>query len=454
MQDEPEDMEGITPLRAKMDLEQIRRPMNLPRFLTFKKDLNTFLLEGVKSYNAAMKGKTLGNQLSEMVAKDTILAGDPEVQALQIEAQVAKADALCKQVKEFAERTVTLWRFQVTKQETWRKTVADIVEKCDELAESIEEINQTLQVVKEVKLGLKRVASAKKRQHNHAKLKRVKQMVATGMQAGLAELLAKFGASAIDDGLGAHGSLWNVVDFSLPFLLANGASDKASVAVQTLYTKHIDAFASEAMKLIPTMKTTSIMKPLKLDTSLADDLCDADMGIEKGSHAWRPWLLVAAKLSNSWGTLRWPFPGFPAFVTALDSFIVLVLVPLERLMAKGVSQETPEWFSDGSDESAATKLVEDDVHTMAMEKGQTIFVPMGHLVLWSFFPTCDKASHGKIMVQHLYKKEPEVTDIVAKEMELSVAKVMSSYGKSKPWSDLKEDIEKWMTSWKQVRGTT
>lgn len=208
------------------------------------------------------------------------------------------------------------------------------------------------------------------------------------------------------------------------------------------------------MKLIPTMKTTSIMKPLKLDCSIAEDLSDDLMGIPKESNAWRPWLLVASKLANSWGTLRWPFPGFPACIVALDSLIVLAIVPLERLLSKGLSQETPEWFSDGSEEADQAKLTEADIHTATLNKGDAIFVPLGHVVLWTFFPTCDKASHGKILVQHIFNKKPKIVDIAAKELELGVTKVMSAYGRSKPWSDLKGDVETWIASWEQVQATT
>ena len=135
----------------------------------------------------------------------------------------------------------------------------------------------------------------------------------------------------------------------------------------------------------------------------------------------------------------------PVWVKALDSDVAIMSIPLQSMRAREVSQASGDWFGALGDQEH--KLEEEDAHVAVLAKGDSVFIPFGHLALWTYFNTDDKASHGKLWLQHVFQKDLTVDALALQEVKLMIAGIMNSAaGRAKPWCDIKAGVETWLAS--------
>lgn len=158
-----------------MCVEMLEKPMNLPKFLSFKKALKEELSTACRAFASPIKGKSLAQVVEETFQMEG-LSSDQEVQELDVPNIVQKATAAHKQLKEYAEKTVALWRFSSCKGQPFKDQVRQILEHKASYFDVLEDLRQVGAILKELKAGLKRQVVAKRRQDNH-KVKKVAKML-------------------------------------------------------------------------------------------------------------------------------------------------------------------------------------------------------------------------------------------------------------------------------------
>lgn len=210
-----------------------------------------------------------------------------------------------------------------------------------------------------------------------------------------------------------------------------------------------ETIGQEAMKLIPQMRTTSVMKPLSIEkdfSKIAEAAVDSVKFVEGFNvAAARPWIIIGSASACTSGPMRWPLPGVPCFLVALDTMIVGGVARIADMLSKNVAIETNQWFS--AEESDDHQLKEEDVTPFLLQKGEGIVVPFGHHVQWVFSGDTDKATHGKVVVQWILEEGIEAPQAILREVKHACEKQLVNAG---PWSRIKGTIEAWLATVKPV----
>lgn len=185
------DSGDATEAAATVSLDMCKRPFNLPQFLNFKTALKADLHKSLKDFMSPAKGKSYAQFLADMLDKDSNLREDPEVVKMEIPKLVAKAEDLQKNVREMVEKRVTMWRFGVCRDDGWLPLVEEVFEKKACFNEVTEECKQVVQIVREVKEGIKRLHTQARRAVNYKHGKLIKSLVAGGYEELLAKCMTK-----------------------------------------------------------------------------------------------------------------------------------------------------------------------------------------------------------------------------------------------------------------------
>lgn len=420
--------------------------MNLPQFLAFKKALKHELSAALRLYNSPVKGKTLPQYLGDLVGKDSALSTDPEVSNLEIAKTTARAAELQRDLKDAAEKTVTLWRYQACREPNFAEIVGKVLEKKEQFAELIEEMKQLIEVVQDVKLGLRRQSNAKRRQDNYKVSKFVKTFVDGGFPDELAKLFAKNNPPAEDD-TGRFGGI-AAYDANLAALaiLKDGSTWDVWQYLQKYASDHDSAISADTLKLVSQMKMSSVMKPLHHKQSeVGIDSVELEVALDSETH--RPWLIVASNFSNTWGPMRWPLVGVPCVIMAMDTWVLLAIVSIETLLGKGLGVDSQDLWG------GERRIGEAEVSVVALKAKEGINVPLGHAVIWAAVPQSggltkeDKKSCGKLLVQWCLHKQAKGEQAVMREVKHATTKILDANTNTKPWSAYSEVLKQWMSAW-------
>lgn len=171
-------------------------------------------------------------------------------------------------------------------------------------------------------------------------------------------------------------------------------------------------------------------------------------GLDTAVH--RPWLSVADQCSLSYGMLRFPLMGLPLLLYALDDFIGVACTSMELILSKQLSLENiGAWFpEDGKDAEQAPGLDKDDIDYYLLQKGESVMLPFGSVCLWSHIPKDCTATgqKGKVLVQWVLGQDRKTDDkpLSLAEVRGMYGKLMAANGSKRPWSSVKDDLDKWL----------
>ena len=215
---------------------------------------------------------------------------------------------------------------------------------------------------------------------------------------------------------------------------------------------------SQALSLIGQMRGCTIMKPITVKDHAPikdkEELNNITLtGDQPFFKEWnnivnRPWLIVHSAFHTAWGSLRWPCRGLPCYVRSLSDFNVLAAIPMQTLLAKGLTLEScSNWFSDESDLSG------DDFDIFVLAAGETIWVPMGVVCMFSSIPSSgqlektEKAQKGQLLVQWSLlegEKAAGIENGVEVELKHDIGKVLRAHEASAPWKDIATPLSAWL----------
>jgi hypothetical protein len=421
----------------------------MPGFVQYKKELKAEVARLVLLFNSAQKGKTLCQLLKEKLEDDE-LANDEQIQALESEDVMKRAKSKFDGLKHLKEKIIPLWRHQAVKKDNWKDIVKNIHQNMDEWEEVVDELKQLVQVVGDVRIGMKKETQKAKKAVGYKITKYSKVLRGAGYPEEVCRIFSEAFCKTLESPLEGRSAVNDASGFKV--WGADATSDVA-VYMKTLARNHAVFLQQESLALLGQMKSTTIMKPLtlpQLDGELAVDISSITLhaGIKDAVH--RPWLLMASAFASTWGPMRWPFVGLPSVITCLDNYVVLLLVPMQNLLQKTMSLDTCDWFGEGEN-----KLRGDDFNPIVLSTNESVAVPFGYACLWCFMPgdgaidsKPDKSMKGKLVLQWMLPASIVVDDVnklAATEIKHVVSKHLSSQaGDKKPWVDIKASINSWV----------
>lgn len=438
--------EAAATATQEVTADDARKKMNLPQFLHFKKSLKGDLQLALKGFQSPMKGRTYAQYLTEMVGRDKNLEADPEIQQLDVPAQAGKVVKLHQELRDVTDKTVTLWRYSMCREAGFVDVVKGILAKRDEFRESIEELKQLAEIVQEVKLGLRRQTSAKRRQENHKVTKLGKAFVAGSFSEDFARIFSRR-MSHILEGQNLPEPVKDF-DGSDPHVLVHLHPDckwDLFDHMQRYLSINEKAIEQDTLKLVAQMQTTSIMKPVAHERP-PQGVETLKLKVPITEESMRPWLLISNSYSNTWGPLRWPLVGVPGLIMSLDTWVLSAIVSVETLISKGLGVESQDWWS------GEQSLNESDVSLFPLKPKEGLNLPFGYAVVWAYVPTVMATTRegrkmtGKIIFQWALHNEVKAPQQAKNEVKHSIGRLFAAHGSAKPWSTCRAPVEEWLKS--------
>lgn len=440
--DEPEDVFAIT--------AETLRAYSMSQFITFKKDVRQNLLDSLKENMSNVRGKTWAQLIEGTMESDPTLATDQDLQQLEIAACTARTEELRKSLKEYLDKTIAMWKYKDIKVPEFHGNLSALATKKREFLEAVEEMKQVASIVRELQLGMKKEALQAKKRTSYKVTRYTKQMVENGMPENLSKLLAKTVSACEDDKpMNAFGRMPQELEF-----YSTEYPDFLFQHLKMIAEGNEPLIFGETTTLIGQMKSTTIMKPIAVEMPQKPvPGTKPEMFAELTDPLMKPWLIIATALTSSWGQLRWPVMGLPFTLVALDDHCVFAGVPISTLMAKGMSAEKCDWLE-------CDKLREEDVCVAALRKNEGVSVPFGMAVCWTFVPSSgavdkpDKAGKGKVLVRwNLKRNTTAASGIELEEVKHTWSKLLAATGTTRPWSTIREPLQRWLDS-VEVASTT
>ena len=396
--------------------------------------------------NSPIKGKTYPAFITDLLAREKSLADDPEVKQLDVTKQVSQCLDTYDKLKKAAEKQVTMWKFANTKHQDWLTTIDDMISKKDNFVEALEDVKQTADIIKDIRLGIKKQANQRRRADNYRTAKFWKALMQGGIAETIAKGMAEPAVAVIDQQerkMGARS--WTADgDNAEPCRCAASCEFEIHVVTKEFVEKNKEGLLAEAVRLLPQMTAGgSIMK--RLDNGRGETtLSKVELFKDLADDLNRPWLLLAQAYSNILGPMRWPFPGLPCLLYSMDSMMSVCYVQVDVLLKNHLSLDSPSWVG------TAQSLSETDLTFEVLDAGESLWLPAGYVATWAHLPgrgqvdKADKSAIGKIIVQWVLAKECKAPQPVVTELRHSVGKVLSANENQRPFSVLKEPLQKWL----------
>ena len=424
------------------------KKMNLTQFLAFKKQLKMELTACIKKCSSPVKGRTYVQLLADMVARDK-LANDPEVEQLQVETVIKNLKEAYDRVKDWCDKKVTVWRLQVVKEPSWQQTVECLFSDKEKYEEALEECKQVVDVLKEVKLGLRKATLQQKRAVTY----KVNKIIKAFQIGGHSESLARFLGRVVAEWHDTDKSPTETPAFDGSYERVGITKENAKCDIADLLTAfaetHKTALEQETLNLKKAMQGESIMKPLSLSRAAGGQIQSIELMYELVHDISKPWLLLGNTFANTWGPLRWPLPGIPCVVYCPSDSVLVVTIAIDIMLEKGVTFDIPDWFTASGEER---KLSEEHLEVTLLHKAASMVIPFGHVAFFS--PVVNKSAFdklsmkdrpcGNLLVQWLFPKEVKASQSACAEVQHSITKHFAQSGTTKPWSAIHEEVKKWL----------
>lgn len=450
--DDGEGDDGATSLTIKG-----RSVTTMAQFLSFKKQLKEKIKALLKRYDSSQRGKTIVQVLDGLLAQEDI-KHDEEVKGLGAETVVNEVTTIYAKLRDMADKKISLWRFQNTKAEQWGEVLDEVDKLVADWGAAVDDVKQSTDIVRDIRIGMQRSQVLRKRQSTY---KRSKYATAWNAQ-GFSQEVAKAFSNCFCQFLETERNSCSEQAVANPGPIAGGEvldltkqDAELNVYVAKLAAKVEEMASQQALTLQGQMRSNTIMKPIALpgfEDGKVKELDSLNL-VEIVDHAiHKPWLILSASFSCNWGPFRWPCAGLPAIVIALDDVAVVGTILMEKVVSRGLGLANMEsWFGDDE-----TKHITDkDIDVVILEKGQAMKLHLGTICLWSFAPAsghvetkAEKAPKGKLLVQWLLSKGPDMSDspCAAREIKHEWSKLATGYGTSKPWSAIKDTLQAYVDS--------
>ena len=207
-----------------------------------------------------------------------------------------------------------------------------------------------------------------------------------------------------------------------------------------------------ALTLIRAMVATSMMKPMDFADKTNFPQAPLDLyAHDVTSIIMRPWLVITKAFQKILGTYKYPVQGLPHILECLDSFLVVVAIPMRNLLGKGLSMESMDhWFAE------ETGIAADVCRVFTLARGDVVRVPFGWHMIWCFAPSsgsvdkkAEKALKGKFFIQWELANNPKIQEedrIVKTHLEQECTKIILARGAQPPFSDYMPAVKAWVES--------
>ena len=140
-----------------------KKRFNAEMFKEWKKQLRNMISDVLKGYNSPVKGRTYGVFLKEQINKDDMVSNEGEIKTLDWENAVKTADTVAAELKELSDKKVVAWRLSTTTDTAWTETLSSVFDKMDDCSQAFDEVRSLVEVVREIKLGMKSSTQTQKR---------------------------------------------------------------------------------------------------------------------------------------------------------------------------------------------------------------------------------------------------------------------------------------------------
>lgn len=196
---------------------------------------------------------------------DDELANDPQISDLGVPGAISKLEDSHTKLKQMQEKVTPLWRSQIVKQaDKWKDTMDEFESTMSEFELQLEELKQLVQIVSDVKAGMKREALKVKKAAGYKVTKYTQALKAGCLPDDLGKAFAEAYSKVLDDE--KFRGIANLQSGVAVVAGGSGDSDKNIASyMASMVADNKETLQQEALSLVGQMRGTSIMKPLKLD---------------------------------------------------------------------------------------------------------------------------------------------------------------------------------------------